>query len=44
MDFVNLDGDEILYKNEEGGGVNQPHSGEKSKAASVILHLLSQAI
>ena len=44
LDFVNLEEEGGLDENEEGEGVNQPHSGEKSNTASVILHLLRQAI
>ena len=36
LDFVNLEEEGGLDENEEGEGVNQPHSGEKSN--SVIMH------
>ena len=44
LDFVNLEEEEGLEEIEEGEGVNQSHSRKKSNAASVILHLLRQAI
>ena len=40
LDFIDPEEEGYLNENEEGEGVNQPHNGEKSNAASVIFHLL----